>query len=143
MNQYRLIAAGGMLLAAACATPADTGGPRTGAALAPPELAAGGAAVAEDVIIDDSAPRLPITGGYAPADRDDVGANAAEALAIAEIYRREPQRSLVESATRELQVVAGLNYRFVVKMSGANSYRVVVYRPLEGDMRVTEFEKLS
>lgn len=96
-----------------------------------------------DVIIDDSAPRLPITGGYAPADKDDVGASAAEKIAIDEIYRRDPQRSLVESVTREVQVVAGLNYRFVVKMSGASSYRIVVYRPLQGGMSVTSFEKLG
>ena len=68
---------------------------------------------------------------------------AAEKMAIAEIYSREPQRGLVEDVQREAQVVAGMNYRFTVKMSGQNSYRVVVFRPLDGEMMVTSFEKLS
>lgn len=144
MTRYMTALATVMLAATAACSTAPPSSLKTGTALAPPALDAGQAAPAgSDIIIDDSAPRLPITGGYAPADKDDVGASAAEKLAIDEIYRREPQRSLVESVTRELQVVAGLNYRFVVKMSGANSYRVVVYRPLQGEMRVSEFEKLS
>jgi hypothetical protein len=144
MTGYKMaLMAGALAAMSACGTP-PASSVRPGTALAPPSLDAAQAAPADpDVIIDDSAPRLPLAGGYAPADKDDVGANAAEKLAIEEIYRRDPQRSLVESVTRELQVVAGLNYRFVVKMSGANSYRVVVYRPLEGDMRVSEFEKLG
>jgi hypothetical protein len=36
-----------------------------------------------------------------------------------------------------------MNYRFTVKMSGMNSYRVVVFRPLQGEMMVTSFEKLT
>jgi hypothetical protein len=64
-------------------------------------------------------------------------------VAIGEIYRREPQRGLVEDVQREAQVVAGMNYRFTVKMSGQNSYRVVVFRPLQGEMMITSFEKLS
>ena len=64
----------------------------------------------------------PVVGGYSPADAANPDVAAAEKLAIDEIYRREPQRSLVESVTREQQVVAGMNYRFIVKMSGVNSY---------------------
>lgn len=82
-------------------------------------------------------------GGYSPADAANPDVAAAEKLAIDEIYRREPQRSLVESVTREQQVVAGMNYRFIVRMSGANSYSVVVYKPLQGGMAVSSFEKLS
>jgi hypothetical protein len=86
-----------------------------------------------------------VVGGYAPADQADPSVAAAEKLAIDEIYKREPQRSLVESVTREQQVVAGMNYRFTVKMSGMNSYRVVVLKPLpgQGEMKVTGFEKLA
>ena len=70
-------------------------------------------------------------------------ATAAEKLAVDEIYRLEPQRSLVENVTREQQVVAGMNFRFTVKMTGMNSYRVVVYKPLQGEMTVSGFEKLT
>jgi hypothetical protein len=92
-----------------------------------------------------TAQRPVIVGGYAPADASDSDVKAAETMAIAEIYRREPQRSIVENVTRESQVVAGMNYRFVVKMSGVNRYEVVVFKPLSGQgaMSVTGFSKLS
>lgn len=87
--------------------------------------------------------RPALVGGYSPANASDAELMAAEKVAIGEIYRREPQRGLVEDVQREAQVVAGMNYRFTVKMSGMNSYRVVVFRPLQGEMMVTSFEKLS
>jgi hypothetical protein len=86
-----------------------------------------------------------IVGGYSPANLGDADLMAAEKMAVDEIYRREPQRSIVETVTREQQVVAGMNYRFTIKMSGMNSYRVVVFKPLPGQsaMSVTAFEKLT
>ena len=92
-----------------------------------------------------TAQRPVIVGGYAPADANDPDVKAAEALAVAEIYKREPQRGIVESVTREVQVVAGLNYRFTVKMSGVNRYEVTVFKPLpgQGAMSVTGFNKIS
>ena len=88
-------------------------------------------------------PAPMIVGGYGPADLASPDVKAAEKLAIDEIYRREPQRGLVENVTREQQVVAGMNYRFSVKMTGQNAYRIVVYKPLQGEMQVSSFEKLS
>jgi hypothetical protein len=87
----------------------------------------------------------PVPGGYLPANAGDADVMAAEKMAVDEIYRREPQRSIVENVTREQQVVAGMNYRFTIKMSGMNSYRIVVFEPLpgQGAMSVTGFEKLS
>jgi hypothetical protein len=92
-----------------------------------------------------TAQRPVIVGGYAPADANDADVKAAEALAVAEIYKREPQRGVVESVTRELQTVAGMNYRFTIKMTGVNSYLVVVYKPLpgQGALSVTTFEKVT
>jgi hypothetical protein len=92
-----------------------------------------------------TAQRPVIVGGYAPADANDADVKAAESLAVAEIYKREPQRGLVEKVTRESQVVAGMNYRFTIKMTGVNSYMVVVFKPLpgQGAMTVTSFEKVT
>ena len=92
-----------------------------------------------------AAQRPVIVGGYAPADANDAQVKAAEKMAVDEIYKREPQRSLVENVTRESQVVAGMNYRFTIKMSGANRYEVTVFNPLpgQGAMSVTGFAKLS
>jgi hypothetical protein len=87
--------------------------------------------------------RPVLVGGYSPANASDPELMSAEKVAIGEIYRREPQRSIVEGVEREAQVVAGMNYRFTVKMSNGVGYRVVVFRPLEGEMMVTSFEKLA
>jgi hypothetical protein len=97
--------------------------------------------VAEPEIPPGAQPTL--VGGYSPANDSDPELQAAEKVAIGEIYRREPQRGMVEDIQREAQVVAGMNYRFTVKMSGPNAYRVVVFRPLEGEMQVISFEKLT
>jgi hypothetical protein len=88
-------------------------------------------------------PRPVITGGYAPADASTMGFDEAKALAIAEVYKREPQRGIAEKVTGQVQVVAGLNYEFDITMTGANHhYKVVVYKPLQGAMQVTSFTKL-
>lgn len=84
-----------------------------------------------------------ITGGYGGADLNDAGVKAAQAIAVNEIYTRQPTRALVDKVTAETQVVAGLNYRFNITMSGGATYRVVVYRNLQGEMSVSSFEKLS
>src|SRR5262245_8575134 len=62
-----------------------------------------------------AASKPPVVGGYAPANANDETVKAAETLAVAEIYRRDPQRGIVEQVTREQQVVAGMNYRFTIK----------------------------
>jgi len=89
------------------------------------------------------APQPPIVGGYNAASLSDAGVKEAQAVAEKEIYARNPTRVLVEKPTVETQVVAGRNYRFNIVMSGGASYRVVVYQPLQGEMTVTDYEKLS
>lgn len=89
------------------------------------------------------APVGPMVGGYSAADLNDEGVKAAQKVAVDEIYKRNPTRALVEKATVERQVVVGMNYRFVIHMSGDASYRVVVYRDLQGAMSVTAYDKLS
>ena len=108
-------------------------------------LAGACANVPADAPLSDasSAGSGPIVGGYGPADPADPGVAEAEKLALDEIYRREPQRSLVDTVTRESQVVAGMNYRFSVTMSSRVTYRIIVYKPLDGAMSVTGFEKIT
>ena len=88
-----------------------------------------------------------IAGAYRPADREDASVKAAEALALDAIYREHPTRALVDSVTAEAQVVAGMNYRFHVEMTGSPEFRdifeVVVYEDLDGTMAVTRLEPLQ
>ena len=42
----------------------------------------------------------------------------------------------------ELQVVAGINYHFVITMTGGARYGVTVYRKLDGAMEVTDYARL-
>lgn len=87
-------------------------------------------------------PKPMIVGGYASADLKSPQVMAAQKVAVDEIYKRDPQRGIVEKVTAEQQVVAGMNYRFDIKMTGANHYKITVFKPLQGEMGVTAFEKL-
>lgn len=84
-----------------------------------------------------------ITGGYARADQADAREKEAEAVAVAEIYKRDPQRGLVENVEVQVQVVAGLNYAFDITMTGGKHYKVVVYRDLQNVMSVTSYDKVG
>ena len=83
-----------------------------------------------------------MTGGYSPASLDDEMTKAAQAVAVDAIYTRDPTRALVEKVEAEIQVVAGLNYRFVITMTGGARYGVTVYRKLDSTMEVTEYARL-
>lgn len=91
----------------------------------------------------NDAPAPPMVGGYSAADLSDAGVKAAQAVAEKEIYTRHPTRALVDKVSVETQVVAGRNYRFTIVMTGGASYRVVVFQPLQGEMTVSAYEKLS
>lgn len=90
---------------------------------------------------DTALPPPPvIAGGYTdpgPTNAADADESAARDLAIKEIYRKFPTRARVEKVTVQTQVVAGLNYRFQVVLSGGAVYEAVVYRDLDDHMTVT------
>jgi hypothetical protein len=88
-------------------------------------------------------PSPQIAGGYGSADLDSADAKAALALATAELYQKFPQRALVEKTSAEVQVVAGLNYRFDIQMTGGKHYTAVVYKPLQGAMTVSSVEEAN
>lgn len=88
-------------------------------------------------------PAGPIVGGYGQSNPEDESVKAAQKLAVDEIYKRNPTRALVEKVTAETQVVAGLNYRFTIVMTGGATYSIVIYRDLQGAMTVTAYDKLS
>ncbi len=107
----------------------------------PAEPSAAAHAPAQDAAVEP--PPMPMTGAYGSADMADPATKEASDLAVSEIYKRDPTRALVESVTAELQVVAGLNYRFDIQMSGGAKYRVVVYRNLQNELTVSEYEKVG
>ena len=121
--------------ASVAAAPTETAAPTlTPAAPTPTETAAA---------TPQATPTPPpqIAGGYASADADSADAKAALALATTELYRKFPQRALVEKTSTEVQVVAGLNYRFDIQMTGGKHYIAVVYKPLQGPMAVSSVEE--
>jgi len=125
-----------MVLAVGACTPA-----------APPAEPAAPAAAETPVEPVAPAPAAPIeapmTGGYGGANLEDATVKAAQALAVAEIYKREPTRALVEKVEAQQQVVAGMNYRFNITMTGGATYGVTVFNSLDGKMEVTDFAKAN
>jgi hypothetical protein len=84
-----------------------------------------------------------IAGGFGSADPASADVKAALALATDALYKKFPQRGLVEKSTAEVQVVAGLNYRFDIQMTGGKHYTAVVFKPLKGDMQVSSVEEVK
>jgi hypothetical protein len=90
-----------------------------------------------------AAPSPVVVGGYAPADMNAPEVKAAYGVALGEVYKRNPTRALDEKKSAEQQVVAGMNYRFRIEMTGGAVYSVTVYRDLQGAMAVSDYQKLS
>jgi hypothetical protein len=88
-----------------------------------------------------AAPKPVIVGAFGSSGCDDANCRQAQALAVETIYAQDPQRGIVENSKAEVQVVAGLNYKFHIQMTGANRYTIVVYRDLMGNLSVTSFQK--
>lgn len=90
----------------------------------------------------------PLAGGFGSADAEDAGTKKAEAMALDAIYEAHPTRMLAFVQSREVQVVAGLNYKFRIGMGGSETdikktYEVTVYRNLEGDFEVTRLTEVE
>jgi hypothetical protein len=131
----RLMSAALMLTLAACQPSPAT---ETAADAGPADADA----AAPDATAEPAPPEPPLAGGYAPASLDDERVKAAQAKAIDAIYTREPQRAIVEKVEAEQQVVAGMNYRFTITMSGGARYGVTVFHSLQDTLEVTDFGKL-
>ncbi len=88
-----------------------------------------------------------VTGGYGTGDLEEDGAKTALSIATEAIYQRYPTRALVEAVTLETQVVAGLNYRYSIEMSGSQNargiYEATVYRDLDDNFELTSLAKLQ
>lgn len=84
-----------------------------------------------------------IAGGYGKADPADARVKEAEDFAVAEIYKRNPTRALVEAVDVKVQVVAGLNYAFDIKMTGGAHYKIVVFRSLQNELSITSYDKVG
>jgi hypothetical protein len=90
---------------------------------------------------DAAAAKAPDLRAFRPASGGEPGYAEAEALAITTIYKREPQRGLVESKTAQVLTQHGIYFEFDIEMSGTNRYRVRIFSDMQGGMTVSEFEK--
>lgn len=108
----------------------------------------GGDSEAREVPVEAERTEAPVmVGGYAPGDVSTPGASVAYDVAVEAIHAAYPTRALVDEVSLETQVVAGLNYRFRIEMTGAaesrDIYSVTVYRNLEDRYEVTDLSKLQ
>ena len=141
-----LIAAMAFGVGACAQTPAAPSAPASEKAARPGVLVHTPAPPPPEIHEDAGGVRPPVVGGYTgagPVDEADANQKAARDFAVAEIYKKFPQRGLVESATVKLQVVAGLNYQFHITMTGAKAYDVVVYRDLQGRMSLSKLDAVD
>lgn len=110
-------------------------------------LALAGCSLASGTHGDNSdAADSPLVSAYSETDDITAEMQSAEQFAQNAIYKAHPTRMLATTLSREVQVVAGLNYRFRIGMGGGGDayktvYTVVVYRDLDGGMQVTELSE--
>lgn len=88
-----------------------------------------------------------IVGGFAPMTDEDEHSIKAKEMVIDAIYKKFPTRALVDKVDMDVQVVAGLNYRFKIEMSGPMKSRDifvgVVYRDLEDKFELTDLTQIQ
>lgn len=82
-----------------------------------------------------------IVGGFAQAKDNAPELRAARNMAVAELIKRKGANSAPNVIREEVQVVAGLNFRFLIRAAQGPTYEVIVYRQLNGSMNVTKFEQ--
>lgn len=105
-------------------------------------IAAGSAQAAPDKIIPRLEAGPPATvGGFAQAKDSAPELRAARNMAVAELIKRKGANTAPNVIREEVQVVAGLNFRFLIKTAQGPTYEVIVFRPLTGAMAVTKFEQ--
>lgn len=84
--------------------------------------------------VGDAAPA--VVGGYAPIDPHSRELRPVLAAALPSLTPARQARARIVRA--EQQVVAGMNYRLLVKLRDGSRWRVVVWRRLDGGYEVTE-----
>ncbi len=85
-------------------------------------------------------PPPPIVGGYREAGVRDKDVLAAGRFAVSALAGRRATLRSVDTAQQ--QVVQGTNYRLDLTASDGRRWRVTVYRPLRGKMRLVERQAL-
>ena len=80
--------------------------------------------------------RAPLVGGFAPISPRAPELGPVVKAAIAHITPQPRARGRVLVAER--QVVAGTNYRLLLKLRDGSRWRVVVWQKLDGSRQVTE-----
>lgn len=81
----------------------------------------------------------PIAGGYSDADETDPDLAKAKNLALKALAAKFPSNRSINSVRSQIQVVAGLNYKFEVDRQGLEGehFEIVVYRDLKNHFSVT------
>jgi hypothetical protein len=87
----------------------------------------------------DAAPIM--VGGYRAADVQDAGVRAAAAFAAQAIGGAGVSVRTIHQAQQQL--VQGMNYKIDLTASNGQRWLVTVYRPLRGEMRVTQQQALQ
>lgn len=80
--------------------------------------------------------RTPLVGGYTVVSPRARELDAVVKSAVAHLTPRPHARGRVLAAER--QVVAGTNYRLLLKLRDGSRWRVVVWQKLDGTREVTE-----
>jgi hypothetical protein len=82
-----------------------------------------------------------MVGGYQPAETGDPRVQAAARFAITQVGGAGAMLRSINAAQR--QIVQGTNYKLDITATNGGRWRVTVYQPLSGAMRVTERQTIQ
>ena len=85
---------------------------------------------------DGTSARIAMVGGY--TEQRDLTED--EKILFEQTYKDELQLSPVSVA---IQIVAGINYRFICKTEENRNYEVIIYKPLRGNATVSSVSKIK
>lgn len=89
-------------------------------------------------------PAPPMPGGWselAPTHPELLPAARAAVRALPRLRGVRPQLQRIEGGER--QVVAGMNYRMVIRLTDRSRWRVQVWRKLDGTYQLTHHERIK
>ena len=86
------------------------------------------------------AAQVMIPGGFRDVAVTDPDVRAAARFGVAHLRPPHPRLASIDGAQQ--QVVAGMNYRIDVTLTDRSRWRLTVYRPLRGEMRLTSAARI-
>lgn len=84
-----------------------------------------------------------LAGGWSEVPKSELASEVGAAARFAVARLPRPHGKLKTIIGAERQVVAGMNYRMLLELTGGKRWRVQVWKKLDGTMELTHFKRAN